>query len=206
MQHCVHTAMVPDLQLELSASRCQVPGYTTFRFLRVDKVCVSVGFFMCASMPHKELTFFPLSASPVTGLLNTFTTISNSPPLQSLCNLSRVEGCFLSASTLWRDKRGVFSSFMLWLLCPVNPLDCNYLCIILTLAPASACTMPAAIPTACKIHTDGPLHILFVKCSRPPDVYCHKLSWEWFQYVRSYRSPLGDRAVSAMQTIGPSLL
>ena len=52
VQPRVHTAMVPDLQLELSTSRCQVPGYTTFRFLLVNNVCVSVGFFMCASMPQ----------------------------------------------------------------------------------------------------------------------------------------------------------
>ena len=47
--------MVPDLQLELSVSRCQVPDSTTSQVLCVRNVCVSVGFFMCASMPHKEL-------------------------------------------------------------------------------------------------------------------------------------------------------
>ena len=68
--------MVPDLQLDLSVSRCQVPDCTTSRVLRVNNVCVSVGFFMCASMPHKELTYFALSASQSHRLLNVFTTIS----------------------------------------------------------------------------------------------------------------------------------
>ena len=43
VQHRVHTAMVPDLQLELSISRCQVPDYSTSCVLRVNNVCMSVG-------------------------------------------------------------------------------------------------------------------------------------------------------------------
>ena len=142
--------MVPDLQLELSVSRCQVPDYTTSRVLCVNNVCVNVGFFMCASMPHKELTFFALSASQVAG----FPTSSRrfqSFPLQAPSNSSRVACCFLSASTFSADKRVVFSSF----LCSVNPLDCSHSRIILILVLAPACTTPAAIPLACKIHTDG---------------------------------------------------
>ena len=101
--------------------------------------------------------------------------------------LSRVGGCFLSASTLRRDSRGICSNFMLRLLCPVNPLDYHHSRIILTLDPASACTMPAAIPAAhlsiCpqspvhwKIHTDALLRVLSAKCSQPPSVHCHKHS------------------------------
>ena len=167
-------------------------------------------------MPHKELTFFALSVSQVTGCLNALTTISNSLRHQALYNSFRVGGCFLSVFTLRRDSRGIFSNFMLRLLCPVNPLGCNHPRTIRTLDPASACTMPAASPTALlsicpqspvhwKSHTDGLLHVLSAKCSQPPGVHCHKHSWEWSQYVRSYCSPLRNGASSAMQTICHSI-
>ena len=54
--------------------------------------------FTGASMPHKELTFIALSASLVTGFINDFTTISNSLPLQTLSNSSRVGGCLFLES------------------------------------------------------------------------------------------------------------
>ena len=88
-------------------------------------------------------------------LLNVFTTISTVSRFKHFPTPPEFACSFLSASTLRRDKRVVFSSFLLRPLCSVNPLDCSQSRIILTLALASAFTTPAAIPIACKIQTDG---------------------------------------------------
>ena len=106
------------------------------------------------------------------------------PPGPSTFQLLQSCVMFLECFHFSAGQTCCFSIFMLWLLCSVNPLDCRHSWIILTLAPASACTVPAAIPTASKIHTDGPLNVLFVKCSRHPGVHCRKHSWEWSRYVR----------------------
>ena len=52
----------------------------------------------------------PLSASPVTGFLNVFTTASCGLPLQAPSDSSRVECCFLSASIFRRGRRVVSAS------------------------------------------------------------------------------------------------
>ena len=73
-------------------------------------VCCAWISFKSVSMLYKEFTFSPLSASPVTGFLNVFTTASCGLPLQAPSDSSRVECCFLSASIFRRGRRVVSAS------------------------------------------------------------------------------------------------
>ena len=116
VQHRVHTAMVPALQLELSTSRCQVPGFSSSRVLRVDKVGVSVGFL------HGHF-----NAARGTYFLRAVRIASRKV---ALFHSSRDGVCFLSASSLRRSRRDISASSWCDCFCPVNPLDCNHSRII----------------------------------------------------------------------------
>ena len=160
VQHRVHTAMVPDLQLELSISRCQLPDFSTSCVLSVNNVFVSVEFLHARCIAAQGTHLLPgvrVTASRVSqSLLDDFQQSPASSTFQLLQSWRLFLACFQSST----GHTWYFSIFLPWLLCPQSlraledshrRLAVRSLCQVLTASRWPLSQAPLGMVSVCSL-------------------------------------------------------